>query len=541
MSEYDENNVYAKNVKGDILHISMAESGRKGYFCLGCDREMQAVKSKIQFRASYFRHDPKAVQGQSKCTYRDETYRHRLSKEILSRLKSVRVPSVYKYPPQGQPGLANRLQESKVVEAHTVGLERIFYEDENGQIHCSSNKEVTDKYLIVKPDVTFFDRNGKPILLVELVATHKVSTEKKVKLKRLGIDVIQIKIPQDSPIEIENTIVSGTRTKWIYNHVEESTNYVRVPDGDSEGVSQFDEEQRSLFEETFVCRQSQIRNLVRTIRRCLESKPYRELEGEFRQELSRLASNTEQHRQRLRELREVIGKRVQEKLEPERRRIESEEAEFARAETDFRRRFKDLEKRYTAKRGEIGNAEKLTLSGDTGQATGITKLRAELDERIGQRRKELDETGRTNNGAQERIRRQIRDAEAETRRLDERMGTLPASYNQLRDAVERRIGKFKEDEENEIRIIEGETERLPEWFRQEEERIDNEFEELRRRSDEIIATRDSQRDSDLSRRIKKLLEARKSLDDFQKDYLSYKRNRKAWDSLNSGAWENWLE
>ncbi len=56
MAEYDKNNVYAKNVEGDDIHISEAKSGRKGYYCLRCTREMEAVKQTIQFRTSYFRH-----------------------------------------------------------------------------------------------------------------------------------------------------------------------------------------------------------------------------------------------------------------------------------------------------------------------------------------------------------------------------------------------------------------------------------------------------------------------------------------------------
>ena len=32
-------NVYANMVTGKSIHISEAESGRKGYFCQGCNRQ----------------------------------------------------------------------------------------------------------------------------------------------------------------------------------------------------------------------------------------------------------------------------------------------------------------------------------------------------------------------------------------------------------------------------------------------------------------------------------------------------------------------
>lgn len=96
MPDYnEENNVYANNVKGKVIHISEACSGRKGYFCLGCERELQAIISKIENRISYVRHDLKAVKNQKKCTYSDETYRHKLAKEILQRIKKIKVPVVY--------------------------------------------------------------------------------------------------------------------------------------------------------------------------------------------------------------------------------------------------------------------------------------------------------------------------------------------------------------------------------------------------------------------------------------------------------------
>jgi hypothetical protein len=540
MAEYDDNNVYAKNLKSETIHISEAISGRKGYYCLGCTREMQAVISKIQYRASYFRHDAIAVKGQPKCTYSDETYRHRLAKEILAKFKSVRVPAIYKYPPPGVDGLAVLIEEAKTVEAHSVGLERICYEDDNGTIQWTSNKLTEEKNLLVRPDVTFFDSNNKPVLLIELVATHKLSDEKKSKLKRLGIDVIQIKIPKDSPAEIERCLLAGEKIKWVYSHVEQRTDYLPVSEGDSTGVPSIDEEQRKLFEENFYCRRAQISNLIRTITKCVESKPYRELEQSFGAELSRVAGNSREHRERLDKLREDIQGSVDSQFETQRRRIEDEERELENEETDFQRYCTELEGRYKSKKRELEQQNELLITSDSEKLYAVERLRIDLDER----RKGNGET-------QQRIRSEIDAADAGSRNLRTELGTLPGRFEQHRTATIRkfeqrrvatlrRFEQLKRTENEAIERIKGEERDRPGAIKEEEGAIEREFEELRKQSDQIITSRDSTGNSELPRRIKNILQTREILSNYPQVYNAYKRARTAWDSFNSGAYENWI-
>jgi hypothetical protein len=47
-------NDWANDVKDNPIHISQAESGLKGYYCMGCNKEMQAVKMKNPKHQSYF-------------------------------------------------------------------------------------------------------------------------------------------------------------------------------------------------------------------------------------------------------------------------------------------------------------------------------------------------------------------------------------------------------------------------------------------------------------------------------------------------------
>jgi|GEM_PF-4643469 competence CoiA-like predicted nuclease len=65
-------NVYAHNETGDIIHVSQAESGRNGYFCLGCQCILIAKKRNILIH--HFAHDAKDVKKIGMCTFSDETY-----------------------------------------------------------------------------------------------------------------------------------------------------------------------------------------------------------------------------------------------------------------------------------------------------------------------------------------------------------------------------------------------------------------------------------------------------------------------------------
>ena len=177
-----ENNVYAFDIKNIPKHISEVESGKKGYYCMGCGREMQAKKGGIL--THHFAHDPKDILKKGKCIYSDETYRHKLAKEILQRIKQIKVPNLYKYPSLGIEGKPNKLREAWTVVASTVKNELTFYEDENGTI-CYGRDivfEGTEKFLLIKPDVTFFDKDENPILLIEIVATHKIDKNKLIKI-----------------------------------------------------------------------------------------------------------------------------------------------------------------------------------------------------------------------------------------------------------------------------------------------------------------------------------------------------------------------
>lgn len=539
--KYDDNNVYALNVKDDVVHISEVESGQKGYFCLGCGKDLQAVKSKLENRIHYFRHAPTDVRIERKCTYSDETHRHKLAKEILARLKHIKVPAVYKYPPKDYDGLANLLKESVLVEAHSVEMERTFYEDSTGEINWGANKDVDEKYLLVKPDITFFDINKKPILFIELVATHGVNAAKKAKLNRLGINTIQVKIPKDSPASIEDNFYTTERIKWIYNYDEECAKYIPIPNKNTTGIPSIDEEQRRLFAESFQCRQAQINNLIRTIKRVLESKQYGDVEKGLRSELSRVEANSREHQSRLESVREEHRNRVIKQLESRNEAFESEKEQFEKEEREFERHYYDLERRYTAKRKELEGEEKSIdreLRGDfedeRGNGSSIEARRAGIRFKSAEVKLAIDRE------------------ENEIRRIEKELAGHPEYVRAEESALTKRFERFTEETLRNISSGLREIEELPARFDSNKGRIADEYraaeeearkgdEDLRRRISEAVSTRDDKGSFRVSRRIRDIFYSRESLKDIGETRRLLQRIRKAHDACKDRTYLNWME
>ncbi|MEO9806689.1 MAG: hypothetical protein ABJF04_25740 [Reichenbachiella sp.] len=525
-------NVYALNIEGKEIHISDAKSGLQGYYCLGCEREMQAVKAKKAGRVSYFRHDPKAVKVGGKCTYSDETYRHKIAKEILQRIKKIKVPSLYKFPPKGQDGKANLIENSRVIEAHHVGVERRFYENLEGQVISGEEVIEGSQFNVIRPDITFFDKEGQPILFIEIVATHKLSNEKKVKLKRLGIDTVQITIPRDRPEDIEKIFHVTKSTKWIYNHAEANAAYIPIPETSSEGISSIDKLQRDLFEEDVRCRLSQIGSLIRTINRCLESKPYREIENRIRSEIRRVEGNTERETAELEGLRKQHRENVETKFRGEIKNLESRRQKF---ESEF----ENLETRYFRKRREIEDAINRIReeSGDV-ENSGVefAKKEKEINENI--RREKLEIAT---------IEQEERDLPTYTRSVEKQ---LRSEYSELEEQIGRsekvkletegrRVRSAIDKTRHEIEATEKEEIELPATERRTQIQLRTRIERLTREVVEQNEEGIKKQAGDFSREYQDLVRAGEQVEDIHEAEITHQRKRAARECFKSGAWKSW--
>lgn len=512
----EDQNEYAKNVKGEIKFILDVESGRKGYWCLGCDEEMQAVKFKVEHHKSYFRHDPKDVKFERKCTFSNQNFRHRLAMDILARTKRIKIPNLYKFSPDGSSKIL--IQESQFVEAHSVRAELTFYENDDGLVMWGKKPEIEEKYLLIRPDITFFDVHEKPILLIEIVVAHKITDEKRVKLKRLGIDTIQITIPKDSPENIAKSLEVTQHTKWVYSHVEQYTNYLQLSQRDGEGISPADAIEMGFFRETFACRESQIKNLIRSITRCLESQYYRRIEQEFKSELSRVEGNTSRDLARLERLRAEHRGRVEARYATKIAAIAEDErqfdVDFGATEAEVTRKSGELEERYLAERGGIEDqtTEVEQLIEECGNVEGRKRALDAETKAIGEKIRTIDE----------RIELVIRDR-----------GNLSGKFERLHSNEQSRVEDLKTG-------FRKATESIPNDIINGKRALEEQFEADRERTIEIIKNRDSRGDSELSEGIKRIFAARGIILNFHERENAYKRNRAAYDRFMDGTYKSWF-
>lgn len=318
----EQKNVYALDQNLNKIFVKKAVNGRNLYSCMGCKREVLMVRRKSFW---HFRHYVESDSEIIKCTYNDETFRHELAKNILQIHKKIKVPTLYKFSPNVNDGLPKILQSTRIIEAHSVKNEVFFFENNNGDLKFGSKEDSNNMNLLIKADSAFFDEDGKPILIIEFIATHKLTEEKKIKIKRLGIDTIQVSIPKDSPEAIEEILLKDTsRTKWIYSYEEQNAEYFSVSSMAEDGIYGIDEKQRDFFDEGFTCRKARINNLLFSIGKSLESEQHREIDGSFESEISRVQKNTERIRDDEKGLRETISNisELEEAQEGERREID---------------------------------------------------------------------------------------------------------------------------------------------------------------------------------------------------------------------------
>ncbi|MGX7689496.1 hypothetical protein ACWA1C_20185 [Flectobacillus roseus] len=528
-----EQNVYARLVDSSIIHISEAQSGRKGYFCIGCGGIMQAKKGKRLVH--HFSHEPRDVTRIGKCTYSDETHRHKMAKDILQINKQIKVPTLYKYPPKGIEGVAVKLKDSEVIRATSVGIELYFYEDEDGTIRYTQDaitKEATKKVLLIKPDVTFFDHQGVPILIIEIVATHKVNDEKLSKIRKLGINTVQVTIPKDSPQAIEKTFYNTERTKWLFNHEEANTNYLSISYGTSEGISIIDELQRELFEESFRCRAIQVRNLIRSIEKCLESEQYRSVVSNLRNEIRRVESNSASNQQQLFGIQRGLQEEVEAEFEAETGRVKSEEisehTEFRSKRQAIERKYSELEGRYNTKRESLIDEQSKIEELERG-------IEPESQSEIKRIEKYLERLGFGSRSLEERI-EEIREEEIDFEREVEYQ---ERGIEREKDEVERIYGDFL------LR-----TESLPAEFQQREDALRTEFErkteqaQLQYERDcratiSEIQGRNSKGISPFSNRIKEFMDGRQCLSAIEEAIVDLKRKRAAREFFEKKPWKGW--
>lgn len=557
----EPDNDWANDVKGNPIHISQAESGAKGYFCMGCTKQMQAVKFKNVNHQSYFRHHIIEIDtSRVECVHASKEYREKLAYFYFMRVKQIKVPAVYKFPPKGEEGNPILLEEAKTITAHRVERELTFYENEEGEIKWGKNPEIEERFLLIRPDAVFFDKNDKPILFLEFVITHKPDIDKLNKLQRIGINTVQIIVPKLPEPELEKSISSASKVKWTYNEIESNTQYIPISTGDTAGIPFIDEEQRKLFTESYKCRTAQIGNLIRSINKCLASQSYRRAEHLFEQEIQRVERNTTETRKRHEELRNTIQKRVKAEFREQDELFRRAEEEFgeilakenARIQREFdgakeiqETNFRELEERYFAKREEYSNIER-ELRDDIVKEQSNIESNERLRFQFGSIReatislqREIDgvERGReTIRTKFDTARREIESRFDEYKRIEQTRHS--ENYRITRTRIDSLQSEFERRRKDITKYFEQENSRVERDFKLDGERIGNKTEDFRRRINDFMEGKNPNRDG-LPERFKRLFDAKRILYNWKEEYSTYTRYRLAIQCIRKGDYKKW--
>lgn len=539
-------NKYAYNSEHNPVFIANAESGKKGYYCMGCGKEMQAVKSKTEERVSYFRHDAAAAKRKGRCKFSDEAYRHKLAIESLLISKRIKVPALYKFS-SDRDSPAMLLQKARVIEAHTAKAGVLFYENDLGKIVWTHSKEINEAHIIFEPHVTFFDRDGVPILFIEMVSTHKPQTNKLLTLLHLGIDTISVKVPNSSPEEIAEAFTHTRNTKWLYNYEEATTEYIRISTRNTEGVQYLDEEQRKLFRESLRCRKAHLNNIIRRIRKSLESESYESIESRIGSEISRVERDSDKLRNDI----EKQAGRYREKLSEEYGDVQSESN---KEEGHVEKRYRNLEGRYFRKRKELEEDERRLFELINSTISQIDSVSGSnesdgqyVDEKIRRIEREerdiegfISSTIDAGNNSRRRFESEIGRKREAIDRIKREAESIPTEFNVREQEI---ASSYTRQETYILQDIERERtvrEKLSERFRLTGEAIQVKFEQLNRSVPEAIERRDFNHSPYLSERHQNLLYGERILRDLLEAQSSYKRLSEIRKFIESGHFKEWL-
>jgi hypothetical protein len=274
----------ALDSQGNEIHIDDAASGAKGYFCASCGAEMVAYKKRRR-NESHFQHRPRFQGEEILCVWANETYRHKVAKQILQRLKRVKAPALYAIRPPDYEGPVDCILAETFIEAPIILAERCIFEDEQGKPCFARYLEFEEyqgeKELLVRPDLTFCNALHEPILFIEICATHSPNDQKLARLARLRIPTLEIRVPPcHFEADIQFQFTHTTRhSEWLYHPKQ----YVHNPDNGSADFTRgrggkTSKHQRRLFEpgESIKCRTFQVEDALRGVRKRLAGAEYAE-------------------------------------------------------------------------------------------------------------------------------------------------------------------------------------------------------------------------------------------------------------------------
>jgi len=296
-------------------------------------------------------------------------------------------------------------------------------------------------------------------------------------------------------------------------------------------IQPINENQRRFFLESYECRTTQIKNLIRSITRCLESEQNRTITGNLESEISRVERNSkdygisyqqlrDKYEERIERLRNEIRGRIEARyherrigIEAEKQNLENEEREFSRQcdeekfkhETDpekLRTRIKHTTTEFYRERRESIAIRHRTVGE---QYIGkIGKIEAETE----QSERDIREISIKSNTTQRYIESESHFICRDRREINE----IENSERRVREAIKLESeDKFRL--ENKIREDEI---RIRNEFDENRRKLESKFQELRKDLTNAVGAR-TYSGNGFTINFKKLLEELSRIPDFLKD------------------------
>lgn len=203
MSIVSNNKIPFGSKDGVLVHVSDVVSGLAcDCVCPECHGKLQANKGTK--RAHYFSHDPSSNAEECKSAF--ETSIHLMAKQILENNRFAIFPELE---------LSMSMQDDDG-EEHTEKFKVTSKTDRH-----FDRVELEKRLEEIRPDIIAYTSTQKPIL-IEVAVTNSSKAEKKEKIRKLGLEAIEIDLSKVSYIttEIELTklvIEEFKNKKWLSN------------------------------------------------------------------------------------------------------------------------------------------------------------------------------------------------------------------------------------------------------------------------------------------------------------------------------------
>ncbi|MET4695182.1 hypothetical protein [Endozoicomonas lisbonensis] len=193
---------------GKLVSVSEVDSGLAcNSICPACKGILQAKKG-YSGRVHHFSHDPS---NKDECISGYETSIHLMAKQILEEEGKVNLPE-YKVSVSDTDIDGNSHSESEILYIKgSLKMDSVVLE-----------KNIDE----IRPDIIGFFEGEQ--ILIEIAVSHFVSLEKKDKIKKLGIQAVEIDLSKINPLitkeELREIIISEYKhKKWINQPEQEAT------------------------------------------------------------------------------------------------------------------------------------------------------------------------------------------------------------------------------------------------------------------------------------------------------------------------------